>query len=80
MKMVINGYGFVDELEPTEKQVKLRNDIDESIMVAVLTMHEYSQAAVRGVKVPEKIEYDQNKLNRIRVMICELYGLPDVYL
>jgi len=80
MKMIINGYGFVDELEPTDKQVKLRNDIDESIMDAVLTMHEYSQAAVRGVKVPDKIEYDSVKLARIRELIQDLYGLPDVYL
>lgn len=80
MKMIINGYGFVEEAEPTEKQVKLRNDIDEAISEAIMTMHEYSQAAVRGVKVPDKIEYDPAKLARIRELIQDLYGLPDVYL
>lgn len=80
MKMIINGYGFVEEAEPTDKQVKLRNDIDEAITDAILTMHEYSQAAVRGVKVPDKIEHDPIKLARIRELIQELYGLPDVYL
>lgn len=67
----------VEYEEPSEEQIQTQDEIDGNVQELFDSMRDiYSRSS--GVEIPE-VEHDIYKLTRVRELVEELLGLPDVY-
>lgn len=63
--------------EPSDEQLEIQDEIDGNVQELFDSMRDiYSRSS--GTEIPE-VEHDIYKLTRVRELVEELLGLPDIY-